>query len=88
MAGGDDGVGTVARALVSFFGVFLAKHFVSHPKVTAHLEVEAALCTGVALWVTVATVRDPHCLGDNTVATFFTGVVFLNSRNSGARGTR
>lgn len=88
MAGGYHGVGAVARALVSFFGVFLAKHFVFHPKVTAHLEVEAALRTGVALWVTVATVCDPHGLGDNTVATFFTGVLFLNSRNSGARGVR
>lgn len=59
---GDGGVGGSGRALVPLAGVFLTEHLLPDPKVTSHLQVEAAVCARVALRVAEAIVHDAHGL--------------------------
>lgn len=62
---GGDGVasgGVAAGPGVALAGVLLTEHLVAHPEVAAHLQVEAALCAGVALGVAEAVVHDAHHL--------------------------
>lgn len=60
LARGHGGLRGTFWALVPLFGVLLTVHHIADAKVTPHLEVEAAICAGVALCMAEAVVGDAH----------------------------
>lgn len=56
--------------------MLLTVQLVSHPEVTPHLQVQPAVCTGVAARVSVPPLLDADCLVRDVDAALLTGVEF------------